>query len=599
MTEQEILKSANDTIVELKTLRRKTWDGIADKCVKYTYGDQWSDKDKRELLRKKRPVVHDNMILPAVDAITGFYLQSRADLVAKAVDQYSDINVASMITSIFKHIDANNIIDQEDRFQFQDGLITGVGIEEIYIDTQSDFEPNLKVQWSPCKRWYLDPFSVRYDYTDMQHMMSETRMSKDEIEYLFGKKIANKLQPKSKLESGKLPESIVRPTWDDNVGDYGNVAGSEEVIAGLELENDGKYQVNELYRCKYEKVEYYVDPETNNVKTTDKLTEDEYAFVEPYTFTLLKKVIRITTVIEGTILAQKEVDTEAEEFYHIINVYRPYLINGKAMGVVENATDPQDDINKRSATELTIIMSHSHVGERYEEGAYPPDVERQLGSLKSIGANIKMNEGGLRKREDIYPKEAPNTLKEMVVNAKNNIQYITGAADAIQGIAQRRESGRAKEIEYQRAAGRLSGIIENMRFSQTLRGRAYLFWIQKKYTSERMFRIIGADGMTNEELVINKRDADKIANDVTTGKYDITLSYENKTQVERERNLMMMRDIQKNMTPEYQAVIAKWILALSDIPQKEQIVGEVNMVMQQQQQIQQMQQMQQQIPANR
>jgi hypothetical protein len=136
-----------------------------------------------------------------------------------------------------------------------------------------------------------------------------------------------------------------------------------------------------------------------------------------------------------------------------------------------------------------------------------------------------------------------------------------------------------------------------MRFSQVLRGRAYLYWIQKKYTTERMFRIIGADGMTNEELVINKRVADKIANDVTVGKYDITLSYENKTQVERERNLMMMRDIQKNMTPEYQAVIAKWILTLSDIPQKEQMVNEVNMVMQQQQQLQQMQM--QQVPANR
>lgn len=591
------LAKTNEIIKELITSRR-IWDKTADKCIRYAYGDQWSAQDKKEMRAKKRPVVHDNMILPALDAITGFYLQSRADLVVKAVDEYSDVFLASTITSIFKHIDNYNNIDQEDRFQFQDGLITGVGAEEIWVDKSKDFQADIKCQWVPCKRWYLDDTSERYDYTDAQKMMCVTRLSKEQIEYLYGKKIASKLQPKIRGGDMQLAIHKVPPTWDNASDDYGNLSGIDPFEDDTEMKTfDNRYTVYEVYTSHWENKEFYVNPETGNVESTDELTEEDYAMVEAYTFRSMQKVIRLNTVIEGSILAQDNIDTEAEEFYHIVNLYRPYLIGNKAMGVVENATDPQDGMNKRNATVLSILMKSNQNNMFYEEGVFPPQVEGRLDALMSMGMAIKVNEGKLGGWKKEPPADVPVTLKEIITNESNNIQYITGAADALQGIAQRRESGRAKEIEYQRAAGRLSGIIENMRFSQILRGKAYIYWIQKKYTTERIFRITGANGMTQEQININVRVAGQIANDITIGKYDITLSYENKTQTERERNLLMLQELAEKLPPEYQPIVARWRISLSDLPQKEMIANELAMQQQMLAQQQQQQQMMQQ--ANR
>ena len=167
---------------EAKNWRGDFWDDNALQACKYYYGDQWSAKNK-DLLRKwnRSPSVYNN-VLPVIDLIVGHELQGKADLLAKPVDRFADVKIASIITSIIKAIENTNNIQLERRFQFLDGLLTGFGICEKWYDTDEDIEGELKVKQASPFHFYLDINFEKYDYSDAKKLWKETWLTKEDID---------------------------------------------------------------------------------------------------------------------------------------------------------------------------------------------------------------------------------------------------------------------------------------------------------------------------------------------------------------------------------------------------------------------------------
>ncbi|MFH1738015.1 MAG: hypothetical protein ABIH23_03325 [bacterium] len=599
MKDIEAVKRTEETYRRLKAHRQKTHDKIVAKAERYYFGDQWSDEDKRIYDLKRRSVPVYNEILANFNAILGFYLQSRGDLAAKPVDEHGDVILASIITSLMKNIDWQNHIFPEEQAQFQDGGIARRGIIEIWLEQNSDFDLDIKMAQSAQGHWYLGEHE-KYDMRDMTDAIKETYYTLDQIENIFGKKIAKKLIPKESDENA-IPTTHVRPTWDSNSTDYGNrdnKSGSE--LLGSEINIKSKYRVLEHYRQTYENKQMYLHPETNVVGYVDDLGDDEAEMVKPYSYPNKESVILLTTTIDENTVVFKDKDTEASEFYHLINKYSPFFHNGREMGIVETMMSAQDHFNKWISSITEIVTKHAQSGERYEDGAYPVEVEQQLDDLIASGAAIKMNEGKLNARKTDEPTPVPDIYPQMLTFNQSAMQRQVNATDALLGIEKRRSSGTAKTIGYQQSAGALSGIVENMITTKVLRGLAMLHWIQKKYTTERIFRIIGNDGMTKQEVTINQNLGGKIHNDVTIGKYDITMEIEGRTQSARERNELMISQEIQHLPPNspYLPIWLKYRTMLSDIPQKEKMFQEVEQMQQAQQQMQQQQMAAQTQPGN-
>lgn len=578
---------------------RKKWEKIAEKTTAFYFGDQWSQDVRSALEAQKRPPAVFNMVLPAVDLIVGHQAQNRIDFVASPVDQYSDPDIADVLTTGIKHIEEDNNATFERRFQFLDGLITGVGVTENWLDTEYDVDGRVRVEQTSPWHFYFDTDFEKYDYRDAKVLFKEAWMDGDQIQRIFGKSVWKRVKS-SFLQRVALPENEVSSTWAHNpTNDYGNLGlgkapseYSDSEMHGMGYNRkENKYRVIERYECRYEPVDFFYTTDGELIREDEFLDEEDREFSSP-AFTRNIKHIHLTTLIGHGVVGEDKA-LPNDEWHQLFNFFFPYFVNGKYMGVIENVIYPQEELNKAHSSMLHILSTMTHPRFLYEDGAidkeYESDIENTLGIP---GAIIKFQE--LYDKETGQPKfhvekpvEPPQAYYQVIASQSDNAKYITGATDAIQGSSRRGESGKAKLSDIQQAAVRLTGIIDNFRETQRLCGKAELWWIQHAYTEERWIRIRGADDGVNanpQELVINQRIYGVIANDVTVGRYDVVLKMEGKTKTERERLFFNYTELARVLGPEYGPVFAELALRVSDIPGKEEIVARIEQIRQAQMQ---------------
>lgn len=581
-----------------KSKRRSTWEASAEKSLRFYFGDQWTNDDKAYMEQQKRPPAVFNHCLPAVDLIVGHQLHNRIDYVASPVDMYADPALADIITSAIKHIENSNNATLERRFQFLDGLITGIGVIENWFDTEQDIEGEVKTTQRSPWRYYLDPDFEKYDFSDGKCVIREDWMTSEDVRRIYGKKVAAQLP--GILTGGygeELPINTVRPTWNDEpTNDYGNLdpdygytgkTDDELYAMGYDKEYE-LYRVVEEYTKVWKEVKKYRDS-MGNIVNKDDLLDGEEETAE-YITTRWEPHIQLTTVICETILAVDRQKLPNTEFYQLFNFFFPYFVNGRYMGILENVFFPQEEINKVHSSLIHILNTMSRGGMFYQTGAidkeYEPDIEELLGRPTPV---IKFNELYNEHGQPNYVRqgiqEPPQSFFKVIEGEDYRIKYITGANDAIQGVPDKAESGRSKITDITQASVRLSGIIENFRETQKLCGKAYLWWIQNYYTGERFIRIRGDEqGRDPQAFILNERIYGQIANDVTIGKYDVVLKQEGKTDTERDRMFWKLTELARVLGPMYAPVIASLVLENSDLPHKDRIMQQVNQIQQMQQQ---------------
>lgn len=569
------LKYKNDRI-------ESGWDNIATRSAKFYFGEQWSEADAQYLYFNDRAASVFNMILPAVDLIVGHQIQGRVDLVAHPVDQYADVKLASVISSAIKNIEQTNNATFERRMQFLDGLITGVGIKEHFLDTETSIEGKIRVQQDSAWHWYLDKNVEKYDYRDGHKLYKEYWLTREDIKAVHGPRIAKKVLPIEieELSDDNLPVHIVMPSWSsDPISDYGDRWKDMDEkygnIARYNLGYDqkkGLIRVIEQYEKVYKKVEFYYDIERGEVFRLDSVPEEDRELLKDLTIPRTISHIQLTTIVGHEVLAQ-DVDTKATEFNQLFDFFFPYWVNGKYMGIVENLIYPQEEINKRHSTIIQILNTFANSGIFYEDGAFEQgttaaEIEQMLARN---GVAIQVAEGGIEKIKPIYSHDVPPTLHKIKAEEKEDVKYISGAGDAIQGISRRQESGRAKETEIAQSAVRLAGIIENFHETMKMEGKSYLWWIKNYMTEEKLIRVLGENPEDMTEVTLNKQAFDQIFNDVTIGEYDIFLELAGKTTSERQRNRRELIEL-GNTVPLFADIIAEEVLVLSDIPQKDKLL---------------------------
>lgn len=593
-SEQTLLLEGFD---RCKIIREKRWEQPAKKAMRFVLGDQWSSEDRAYMKQQKRPPAVFNQILPAVDLIVGHQINGRIDFIASPVDKDADVELASIITSSIKHIENINNATLERRFQFLDGLITGIGVIENWYDTEDTIEGEIKIAQRSCWKYFLDPDFEKYDYSDAKRLYREEWLTKEDIERIYGKKIAKKLDS-SLIYKDDLQHTETTSQWDnDPSNDYGNLGNvwmddktDEEVYAmGFDRKND-LYRVIEEYKRAYESVDMYRDEMGNIVKETDMLDEEKE--VSEFIVKRNEKYIQLTTVIASNVLAVDKQRLKNTEWYQLFNFFFPYFYNGRYMGIVENLFYPQEEVNKMRSSAVHILNTMARGGLFYQEGAinkdYEPDIEETLGMPTPIIKFDELyNDHGQPNFVRPNMQEVPQSYFKLLQMEGELIKYISGANDAIQGIPDRGESGRAKLTDITQSAVRLAGIIENFRYTQKLAGQAYVWWIQNYYDQERFMRIRGDDyGQNAEAFILNENVYGQIANDITIGQYDIVLKQEGKSESERDRMFYKYTELGRVLGPEYASIIAEMVLMNSDLPQKQEILGRVKQIQQQQQQMQ-------------
>jgi|GEM_PF-4434069 len=588
----------------LKDKRRATWDKMAEKCTRYVFGDQWSAEEKAQI--KGEPVKH-NLILPAVDLILGHFLNNRGDVVAKPVDEYGDDELADIITAVMKNIENINRIEDQDKQQFLKGIITGFGVKELWLDTEEDYKGIIRCQTKSGDDYFRDTDSRQYDYTDARFLFKTLWMTKEDVKRTYGKAIADKISfdPEAKDAEGiSGGKETAASTWSGNSNDYGNVGDAKNEFSDETIQNMFRngYDVNkklirlvEKYYKVWEEKKIIYDPDSQQFVDFEKIPKE---LQELFTDKVIYKTvphIHLTSVLGDGILAE-DIPLKAKEFYQLFNFYYPYWLDGKYMGIVENLLSPQDETNHRHSAAVKILSSIAKTGFMYEEDAISDEEAVGLEDTLSRPGFVQKLEAGAISQGKIkefqgHP-DIPPSLTQQIQMEEGEIKYISGANDAIQGIAPRSQSGSAKKSDIDQSAVRLTPIIDNFKESRILTGKAIIWWIQNYYTEERVIRVIGQNPQdTGEALTINKQTVAGIFNDMTIGNYDVVLDFEGKTKSERERTYWQLIEMQRGLPPEYSPILAKHQLKFMNLPEAQEIQAEFEQQQQMQQQMQQQQMM--------
>lgn len=535
-----VMKKREDDIpTDSATIARQTWDryaycrdrghssyiATARRLEEYYLGGgrQWTAEDRAEVRASGRPVVEINEILPAVSTAIGDQLKSRADITFRPRNNETDQQTADTLTKVCRQVcDANQYPWLESQI-WADGLIQQRGFLEIWVDFTHNALGEIKMIDLDPLDVLIDPASNRYDPESWGDVMVVKWMTVDEIEQLFGAK-ANEVAQRT-LDGEGLDDIQLRNSFgDDSDGKSGHYSGSTW-RGGLE-DRFVRHMVVYRQHRRYEMSKVLITQD-GQIELADGYTPEEIADTVSQGGALDRRaMLRIRwTVATADVLLHDE--WSPYRSFTIVPFF-PYFRRGKTIGMIDNATSPQDLLNKSASQFLHIVNSASNSGWKVEDGSLADMTPDELAAQGSKTGLVVRYKKGSTPPEKILPNPVPQGTDRMIERAELFIRTITGMSEAMQGMQGNEVSGVAVQSRQYQGKTQLGGPIDNLARTRNFTANKIKELIQDFYTEQRVFLITDQSDPSQtkyERIVVNERMGDgRIHNHLAVGEYDVVIS---------------------------------------------------------------------------
>jgi hypothetical protein len=151
---------------------------LSERDRDYYDGKQWTPTEEKLLKDRKQPVVTYNRILRKVNYLQGLERQTRKD--PRAFPRTpNDEQAAQAATDAIRYICDQARWDEKRSEAFGNLTVEGIGVIEVGVSEGKDgLDPELR--WVPWDRFYYDPYSSRWDFSDAGFMGVVVWMDLDE-----------------------------------------------------------------------------------------------------------------------------------------------------------------------------------------------------------------------------------------------------------------------------------------------------------------------------------------------------------------------------------------------------------------------------------
>lgn len=570
------------------------WATDAKKCVEYFEGKQWSAADLQKLRSEGRPELTINKIKPLLQLVMGYHANNRTDInYDPSTTGGGDASTAECLDALSKQTSIISELPFVDCEVFLDGSLTGRG----YYDGRMKYEDNIlgNFKWRAKDPFsvYPDPDGESYDLNEGAFVFTTKLISPDEVKHCYGQQVLDLVGPYYQGNMlGTLP-------------DYGM---TDEITParkfGLEGDPDGWLAYGgyfndwvDPYRKTVRLVDmehwvrchrwFFIDLETGSI---DPVPEDwtrvqvqraiDYAQARGRP-TILQK--RPTKRLRWTQLIGNVVAYDSWSPYESVTTvpFFPYFRRGITRGLVHDLISPQDEINKRRSSRMNIVSRTANGGWIYEKHSLDPQQATNLrlyGAKPGIHIAYNSHEGKYEKPQQISPPTPPEGMRQLELDAENDLKEISGINEAAMGQVDKVVSGRNLEARTTQALVGLETVMVNMTRTKAMQGRKQLEVYQEFYTQERIVRIKG-EGDTPIEKVINQRSADTIVNDITVGTYDVSV---NTVPLAKSFLDAQFEEILRLRTEAQIPIPDGFLIRASSLPGKEELVAATEAARQQQ-----------------
>ena len=565
--------------------------------IRFAAGDQWPVEIQNSRNLEARPCLTINKIDAYVRQVTNQQRMNRPRIKVHPVNNEADYKIAQILEGICRHIEVNSNADTAYDTAFDYAVRMGWGYwrvntrymredsfdQEIYIDT---IDNPFTV--------YFDPNSVLPDGSDAERCLLTTVVDKRKFrqEYPGANDGANFTQ---------------RSVGDDTA----SWVTKEDI------------RIAEYFYVKRVKAKLY---QLSNGQALFAETPDFFERVQASGLTVIAERESYKKQVNWCKMTAMEVLDERVlpgKYIPIVPMYGAQVIvddKRKKYGLVRFAKDPQRMYNfwRTSMTESVALAPKAKwlLAEGQDEGH---EQEWALANQKSYPIlrykqkDIEGNPAPVPTR--LQPEPPPLGIMESAAAISADLQMVIGILDPNQ-LPSGNISGKA--LAGQQSQVDLSNFhfYDNLTRSIRHTGKIILDLIPKIYDTERVIRIIGADGQPDIVTINHPQQTaegiQKILNDVTVGEYDVVMDTGPAFQTRRQQAVEAMMPLMakeeifqaagdlffRNMDFPGADTIADRLAAmnpLAQIDEKSDVPPQVQMQLAQQQQV--IQQMQQQMQA--
>jgi hypothetical protein len=545
--------SENTKLTLVKEYWKHADEGLRDEFARmqkgfaFYVGDQWDAADLEKLYIEKRPALTINLILPIINLICGIQRQGRQDITVVA-RKGGLKTLASVFTQILRHCMDMTDADYETADCFLDGVIGNKGWLNLGVDfTEDPVYGDLAVRKVSPFDMREDPDAKEYDLNKSgKFVIRDSWLDKEALLLNFPEK-------ETDLSNGGLE---LNPTSNDVTGDTerGNL----------------RWRVRECWHKSYEKRIILINTASGTMKTIRQESLD-----------LAKAVVGaargkwvlkdwVVPVLNKTVTAGNLILEDIVDPYHGVTsfpYYRfcPYWVDGYVMGVVQNLTGPQQELNKRRSQALHNLNQTANSGFKVKK--ILNNYDRHLAKFGSTPGVVldESKAGGKIERIEPAPLSEGHLTASQI--SATDMKEISGANYDLLGqmVEGHNESGKAIELRQSQGMKVVEVVFDNFARTQKLLAGGIVDMIRftNVYSNEEI-RAILAERDENMNLAMLK--------DRKLGRYGISIASSSSSPTARYSKFMSIMEIAQ-MYPDQ--IGPEVLIENSDIPNKESILQQI------------------------
>lgn len=471
---RELFKTGRD--LEKESLEK------AKESEKFYSGDHWDNSEKGRLESLSRAAVTINKIEKNVDQICGMQRQERTDI--RFVPQEGgDQKVADLLNVTTKQILNRCFYSREESAAFEDSVIGGRGLLNIYVKFDNDLRGEVVVEKFPYLDVVFGPHE-KLDLSDCEYLIKHRFFSKAKIKQLWPDKADD-------IDTDFDDYIIDNHDVQYAVDHYGKGTGVQLIGNDVMVDIAKKeYRVLECWRKMYEKASVIANAQEDfyfNAYGWD--TKDlKSARTIPGFFVIENNITKFrVTKIAGNVVLSDEYPAElpVDDFF-IIPIYAKKR-GAQFWGKVEPAKDPQKYINKQYSLALDIGNKMAAYGWFIDQGTFPDNEKEKFKRLASSPGFVVEVTDTNRPPQQVQGVKFPAELINLMETGKNEI------TEAMNIIINPNGANESASLFVQRRNDKLLGseyLFDNLSFAKVKLGRLLVKLIQKYYTPDRIIRIV-------------------------------------------------------------------------------------------------------------
>lgn len=533
------------------------WRDRAEAAYDHYWGDTWTGEELKIMKEREAPALSINRTQSKVNMLSAIARLNRFEVAVKAETDKNDVPTASILTNLMKHIGRKNDQDFLEAWQFFDGVTCGRGYFAGDIGFDKNFFGDVTTRYIQPFAVTFDPTALRADLSDAQFIIEEQWFTIDEIDRNW------RLSDTKKGRETKA--GLITQMGLSNSDNF----RSDFFVAAESRMRMGQFRVLECWYKEIKEGFFVVNTQTGMMsKVTNR--QEGLNVVSQSEGRLFLINIFIPELHVSDISGGVELFNGPSPYTSTIVPIFPffcYNAAGRQDGIVEAMKDPQLETNKRRSQMLHLLNHQANSPIAVDQDSVVKGISWLKDHISEPGVIIEMRPG--MRIERLNPMDFPMGLIHLENLSNRDFFDVAGFSPetlptSSLGAA---GSGRAIALRQQQGMNVLSLPMDNQRLTRRSYGRWLLKTIQDFYTTERVIRIEGSEGI-DEYVTLNKKGPENILNDVTIGEFDVVVSEEpiNST------NRQAMFNTLVELAHQGVAIPPDIIVELADPPQKEKIL---------------------------